>query len=447
MKWSPALTALVLLLVLSISATAEPVQSVPDGRFYITVGDEQICTPYLSNQSIDETHPNRDRCVIILPGGSRDIEQVGDWMQQAAFQADALETTLLVGIQFLLETDVDTHLLNDDVVFWDHMAWYNGDVSDSSGHNPRYARASSFTFTDSLVYHIWQLNPHFETFVITGPSAGGKYTQRYAATNRIETYLAQNDGPPMIYTTINNGSFVYMDAGRRAIDGTFPEADDLSLTFIPRYNKYPYGLEELNDYSAETGSQTIYNQYRYRWGFYIIGELDNGPNSDDQPMALQGYNNIQRNVVYAEHLTSTYGTDHNHEVIVIEGADHNTHEIILDPTTWEPLFYFVPPESAVEEEGNHGGSSTLPQEASLVAYPNPFNPSTNLTVTLPHAGRLKVEVFNVAGQRVALLENAQVSAGEHAFTFAPEQQSSGVYFVHVTARGQFSEVRKITLLK
>jgi Secretion system C-terminal sorting domain len=438
----------VLLASLTAIATAEPVHSVPEGRFYITAGEHQICVPYLSNRPIDETHLDRDRCVISLPGGSRDIEQVAEWVQAGAYSAGALPTTLLVGIQFLLETDVDAHFLDDDVAFWDHMAWYVGELSDSSDHNPRAARASSYTFMDSLVYTIARANPHFDAIVITGPSAGAKYAQRYAASTRVEQLLASENLPPMIHITVNNGSFVYLNDRRRCVDGDFAVPDQVMQGFIPRFNSHPYGMVEANEYMMTTGVENIISQYRDRWVYYIIGSLDDGPNSDNQPMGMQGWNNIQRNVFFFEHLVDEYGgANLNHELIVIEGADHHEEEILQDPLTWEPMFYFIPTVTSVDEGSTVGSPSELPTVASLDVYPNPFNSSTSLAVSLPLSGNLKVEVFNVAGQRVSTLHDDWSPSGRQTFTFAPFNQSSGIYFVHVTARGQLSEVRKITLMK
>ncbi len=437
-----------LLLICSGFAFAEPVETVPPDRFYITVDDEQLCVPYLANRSIDEPQLDRDRCVISLPGGSRDIEQVAEWMQAGAYQAGSLETTLLVGIQFLLETDIDEHMLENEVAFWDHMAWYVGEDSDSSEHNPRLVRASSFTFMDSLIYHVAQVNPHFDAIVVTGPSAGAKYAQRYAASTRIESLLASEDLPPMIYVTVNNGSFVYLNDRRRCVDGDFAVPDEVLQGFIPRFNHHPYGMIEVNEYMLTTSVENIISQFQDRWVFYVIGELDDGPNSDNQPMGLQGWNNIQRNTFFYEHLLDEYGNGNtNHELIVIEGADHHEDEILLNPLTWEPMFYFVPPAVNVDETPNDGSLYELPTTAALNIYPNPFNSSTTLTVSLPLSGKLKVEIFNVAGQRVESLYNGWAQAGHHSLDFSPSGQSSGVYFVHVTARGQFSEVRKMTFMK
>ncbi len=89
----------------------------------------------------------------------------------------------------------------------------------------------------------------------------------------------------------------------------------------------------------------------------------------------------------------------------------------------------------------------LPVKFEVGAYPNPFNPTTNIRYALPEAGELSIEVFNVVGQRVAtLISREQKSAGVYNLQLDLSAQSSGVYFVRVAAKNAFI-TRKITLIK
>jgi len=90
----------------------------------------------------------------------------------------------------------------------------------------------------------------------------------------------------------------------------------------------------------------------------------------------------------------------------------------------------------------------LPQEYSLrTAYPNPFNPSTSITVSLPEAVPLNVLVYNVMGQRVAILADGRYPAGLHRLTFDASNLSSGVYFIHAAVPGHLNQVQKIMLVR
>ncbi len=81
------------------------------------------------------------------------------------------------------------------------------------------------------------------------------------------------------------------------------------------------------------------------------------------------------------------------------------------------------------------------------AYPNPFNPSTSVTINLPATSELTVSVFNVMGQQVAELANGKFNAGQHSFVFSGANLSSGVYFVQAQVPSQMNAIQKVTLMK
>ncbi len=84
-------------------------------------------------------------------------------------------------------------------------------------------------------------------------------------------------------------------------------------------------------------------------------------------------------------------------------------------------------------------------------YPNPFNPVTNINFKLKIDAKVKLSIFNVLGQEVKLLLNANFSAGDHKVTFDAAGMNSGIYLYKIDVKGvdgsSFSDVRKMTLLK
>ena len=89
----------------------------------------------------------------------------------------------------------------------------------------------------------------------------------------------------------------------------------------------------------------------------------------------------------------------------------------------------------------------LPQDYALSQnYPNPFNPSTKINYSLPEATRVSLDIFNMLGQKVATLVDAQQSAGYHTASFDASQLSSGVYLYKLSAPG-FSQTKKMLLIK
>ncbi|MCH7947592.1 MAG: S8 family serine peptidase [candidate division Zixibacteria bacterium] len=91
--------------------------------------------------------------------------------------------------------------------------------------------------------------------------------------------------------------------------------------------------------------------------------------------------------------------------------------------------------------------SELPNDYVLLQnHPNPFNPSTNISFTLPQSMYITLEVFNVAGQRIAMVAVGSFSSGEHTVTWNAERYSSGVYFYRLT-RPDLVQTKKMLLLK
>ncbi|MFZ5980715.1 MAG: T9SS type A sorting domain-containing protein, partial [Candidatus Zixiibacteriota bacterium] len=84
-------------------------------------------------------------------------------------------------------------------------------------------------------------------------------------------------------------------------------------------------------------------------------------------------------------------------------------------------------------------------------YPNPFNPSTQIEFSLPEAGYVQLEVFNILGRKVRQLVNQRLSAGVHRVTFDGRSESnqplaSGIYLYRLTT-DNFTESKKMILLK
>ncbi|MDP8205152.1 MAG: T9SS type A sorting domain-containing protein [Candidatus Electryonea clarkiae] len=80
-------------------------------------------------------------------------------------------------------------------------------------------------------------------------------------------------------------------------------------------------------------------------------------------------------------------------------------------------------------------------------YPNPFNSTTTISIDIPVTSELKLNVFNMAGQEVAVLANERYSPGYHKFNFNADGLSTGIYFIHVCVPGKMEEVRKIVLIR
>ncbi|MGD9489570.1 MAG: Ig-like domain-containing protein, partial [Calditrichaceae bacterium] len=79
-------------------------------------------------------------------------------------------------------------------------------------------------------------------------------------------------------------------------------------------------------------------------------------------------------------------------------------------------------------------------------YPNPFNPNTHIRFGLPNAGEVRIEVYNILGQKVATVLDGYKPAGYHVVDFHANQLSSGIYFYRIES-GKFNAVKKMIIMK
>jgi hypothetical protein len=98
------------------------------------------------------------------------------------------------------------------------------------------------------------------------------------------------------------------------------------------------------------------------------------------------------------------------------------------------------------------GFDALPNSYSLNQnYPNPFNPSTTIEFTLPEAGHVSLEIYDILGQRVKSLLESDISSGQYSVSWngtdnAGNEVRSGTYFYKLTAN-DFVQTKKMLLIR
>jgi len=119
-----------------------------------------------------------------------------------------------------------------------------------------------------------------------------------------------------------------------------------------------------------------------------------------------------------------------------------------DNKTIDRTWWYVAHDSIKGLISNQVGVADAAPAAFAVAQnsPNPFNPSTTISFSIPQAGKVTVDVFNAAGQKVDTIVNSQMTAGSHSVNWNAAKFSAGVYFCTVKS-GSFSKTVKMTFLK
>jgi hypothetical protein len=79
-------------------------------------------------------------------------------------------------------------------------------------------------------------------------------------------------------------------------------------------------------------------------------------------------------------------------------------------------------------------------------YPNPFNPTTKISWQLAVGSQVKLEIYNLIGQRVATLVDENRPAGSHSIQFNAASLPSGIYYYQLQA-GDYRDIKKMILLK
>lgn len=92
-------------------------------------------------------------------------------------------------------------------------------------------------------------------------------------------------------------------------------------------------------------------------------------------------------------------------------------------------------------------ATTQSSEFELSLAPNPFNPLSTLSMNLPEAAHLRLEVFDILGRSVHLLADGQLPPGTHQWRLDGSSWSSGTYFLSYRLSPGQSGVRRLVLLK
>jgi len=139
--------------------------------------------------------------------------------------------------------------------------------------------------------------------------------------------------------------------------------------------------------------------------------------------------------------------------------DEDTRESLVNPEfCFKPLSYenFFQTSEMLSLMAMNGVSqnSTPPIEHVTLSqnFPNPFNPETKISFSIPEESKVVLSVFNIKGQKVQSLVNSDLEKGQHSVIWRGDDESgksvsSGVYFYKLKVNGKTESVKKCLLLK
>lgn len=123
--------------------------------------------------------------------------------------------------------------------------------------------------------------------------------------------------------------------------------------------------------------------------------------------------------------------------LIVTAYDENG----LETVPSEPFFIEIQvPTSVIEEPG-------VPAKFALYNnYPNPFNPTTNISYDIPKSTDVEISIYDITGRLVRTVVNGVKNAGTHTFTFDASNLSSGVYLYRLKTNSN-TLIKRMILVK
>jgi len=323
-------TAFVAVLSLGIgTASGAPVKEIFPQWLNTMVAGERIRVPYVSSHPLSTRGTELKRLVILIHGAGRS-KVTFERVFKAAQTLGVAEQTLILQPQFLVLEDIEAFDLTNDVLFWG-AGWREGDRSHrGTDAHPKEVRLSSFTLVDQLIQMLVNNNSSISEVVVAGHSAGGQYSQRYAAGSVVEQSLGSHVS--LRYLVANPSSYVYLNKNR-PVPGSLTEfatPNNKAWRECPDYNDYKFGLKDLNTYMRASRAKKIRKQFGARDVRYLLGAKDNDTGHDSLSRRcesnLQGPHRLARGLAFYNYLGEQYGPSiyERHRLVVVPNVGHTS---------------------------------------------------------------------------------------------------------------------------
>ncbi len=294
-----------------LSLAAQP-QEVGSSKFVVKINGNSLKIPYFSNFAIDQSREDIKKVILTIHGTNRDADDYIDNLEEAAsLRPEESDSTLIIAPQFLTEEDIESFGLDAEHLYWSSGGWRAGSLSQSSSSHPRPERISSFAVMDSLILRLANIFPNLQYWVFAGHSAGGQFSNRYSASSPMENILCEDFGISTRFLVANPSSYVYLDDRRRL--GNSVDQFESYTGNCTAFNEWSYGLEALPAYPAQAGKDSIIARLARREIIYLLGQVDNNPNSPSLDKScqanLQVEHRLERGSIYFKYLKQFFGAD------------------------------------------------------------------------------------------------------------------------------------------
>lgn len=270
------------------------------------------------------------QAVVVIHGTGGNAAGYFASMMNAATRAGVVGTTMVVAPWF--KTSKNKPARGEAV--WTNDAWKDG------GGATRPAGLSSFTVLDQVLSTLSDRTrfPALRAITVAGHSAGGQFTQRYAAFGLAPGRLA---GVAVNFVVANPSSFVYFGPARPTASGGFavPAANS-----CPGYDDYKYGMGHRSGYVAALTPAQAEQTYVSRRVTLLSGGADLEDNGDEDTSCQARAQGPNRNARAADYFayTRAIAPTAPHDRIVVPGVGHDGDAMFASPLAWPALFHVTP---------------------------------------------------------------------------------------------------------
>ncbi len=311
--------------------------------------------------------------------------------------------------------------------------------------------------TDSLSHEEWCRRygwPYNDNVYDAIPVTGGGYL--FVGSTNVE--WANRDG--IILRADENGdtlwSRTFGGAGDDDLNGVTPVAGGgymLSgqISTYANYNSADFWLIRTDDDGNTLWDRTYGGEYN-DWPSSILQTPDSGfiVVGWTQSFQVGGTKSyvVRTNVIGDTLWTRILGTDSDVRAMAVQLAPNLDYFVAGHSGSsyaGSYDFYVIRIEQDVETAVSERNVVLSPQDHTLSTYPNPFNSTVTIRYELSSSAEVRVSIFNLLGEKVAVLQDSRQSAGAHSVTWSPGV-SSGIYLVGIEAGGAM-KVKKLVYLK
>ncbi|MBK25276.1 MAG: hypothetical protein CME70_14875 [Halobacteriovorax sp.] len=268
---------------------------------------------YYSTHDLKSSSTEVNRLVIVVHGALRNGDTYFNDTVLAAQKHSSLNKLIVLAPHFRKITD--KRELGEH--YWGrrwYTKWKYGYKSEDSD------KVSSFTIIDNLIKSIVSSNnfPNLKTIVITGHSAGGQFTQRFAVANKLREEVEQK----IKFVPSNPSSYMYLhDKRYEFAEGNYRVKNIGSA--CKEYNHYIYGPIDRADYMSGFSLEELRSNFSDQDIVYLMSEEDKGTDSLDRSCEanLQGKNRFERSLNFFYYAKKSF-KPLNHRFLSIPKIGH-----------------------------------------------------------------------------------------------------------------------------